>query len=447
MSRSLHPLTLVAFLAAAPALGACSLLAPSDEALMGPPLGSGAASTSSGSVGGGGGGGAGGQGAAGRCNKTTLIAESFDDGAIDARFAPEGDITESGGELVAFAPGAASYALMRTEHYYDLDDSEIRVRVTPDIDGTEEAFVSADYEASQDTWASLHLTEGMLRALRTELGARETLAEVAYDPEVHRVWRLRETGGTFFWETSADGDAFTVLAEAPIAQTFFVNRVTVGMGTWKNEGEGTATVRFDDLNGGTPSGVHCPIATLGDDFDNGVRDSIWARAEADGGKSSELGGALQLEPPAAPDSGYVYYLSASSYDMRVGAVAVETVAEPGATASTTMTLAVVAPDDVTDSVEVTLQVGELSCRLMEDGAESASTNLPFDAAAHRFWRLREEGGRIHCEVSADGAAWTSVGDAAPPFDVAAVDVLLGAATSIPERAPGTAAFDNLNRLP
>ncbi len=429
--------------AGAPALGACSLLAPSDDALMG----SAAAGGGSGSASSSGAGGAGGGGAAPPCNKTTLIGESFDDGTIDARFAPEGEITEASGALVVHAPAAATYAILRTEHYYDLSDSEVTVRVTPEIDGTEEAFVSADYEASESTWVSLHLREGQLRALRTELGERETLAEVAFDAEVHKVWRLRETAGTLFWETSVDGQGFAVLAQAPIAETFFVNRVTVGLGTWKDEGEGSATVTFDDLNGGAASGVHCPIATLGDDFDNGVRDSIWARAEAEGGKSSELGGALQLEPPPAPDFGYVYYLSASSYDMRGGAVSVETVAEPSASASTTMTLAVVGPADVTDAVEVALQVGELSCRLIEDGVEAWSTNVTFDAALHRYWRLREGQGRVHCEASADAVSWTPLGDTAPPFDPAAVDVLLGAANYFPERAPGTAAFDNLNRLP
>jgi hypothetical protein len=39
-------------------------------------------------------------------------------------------------------------------------------------------------------------------------------ASVPYDAVQHKVWQIREAGGTVFWEVSPDGAAFTTLFSA-----------------------------------------------------------------------------------------------------------------------------------------------------------------------------------------------------------------------------------------
>src|SRR5205814_10629587 len=49
------------------------------------------------------------------------------------------------------------------------------------------------------------------------------LADLPFDPAEHLYWRLHESAGKVFWETSADGQTFTTkaMAEAPFPVTAF----------------------------------------------------------------------------------------------------------------------------------------------------------------------------------------------------------------------------------
>ena len=49
--------------------------------------------------------------------------------------------------------------------------------------------------------------------IRTHLDKQvATLLSIAFDPSMHAYWRLRQQGGVTYWDTSADGTAFTALA-------------------------------------------------------------------------------------------------------------------------------------------------------------------------------------------------------------------------------------------
>jgi hypothetical protein len=54
---------------------------------------------------------------------------------------------------------------------------------------------------------------------------------VPYDPIAHRFWRIREQGGSVFFETSPDDAVYTTLYEVPTPSFVDVVRWGVGAGT------------------------------------------------------------------------------------------------------------------------------------------------------------------------------------------------------------------------
>ena len=88
----------------------------------------------------------------------------------------------------------------------------------------------------------------MLVAEKRVLGAQATVAApLAYDAVAMRFLRIREAAGTTYWEYSADGSAFTVMASAP--DPFPMGAVLMDLsGGADNPEAGTSTVIFDNVN-------------------------------------------------------------------------------------------------------------------------------------------------------------------------------------------------------
>jgi hypothetical protein len=68
---------------------------------------------------------------------------------------------------------------------------------------------------------------GYLYAGKVQGGIETMFANIPYSPTAHLWWRLRETGGTFYWETSADGQVWRVQAQAATSSLFAIGNVTV----------------------------------------------------------------------------------------------------------------------------------------------------------------------------------------------------------------------------
>lgn len=75
------------------------------------------------------------------------------------------------------------------------------------------------------------------------------------------------------------------------------------------------------------------------------------------------------------------------------------------------------------------------------------TGIPYDAVAHRFWRIREAAGTTYWETAPDGTTWTVRRTLADPIPSTALDVILNAGYYGTESAPGVALFDNVNTVP
>ncbi len=81
-----------------------------------------------------------------------------------------------------------------------------------------------------------------------------------------------------------------------------------------------------------------------------------------------------------------------------------------------------------------------------DGVLS-DTGTAYNATNMRWWRIREAGGNVYFETSANASTWTVRRTIAKPFDLSSVKVSLSAGTYQTTSSPGTAQFDNLNTPP
>ena len=104
-----------------------------------------------------------------------------------------------------------------------------------------------DWNRSLGFW----LENGQLLAY-TETGGNPTgVATLTYSPTQHLYWRVRESAGTIYWDTSADGTTWTNRAQTSISGlSFSPSSVSVYL-TTKEFSTGSAspgTGKFSNMN-------------------------------------------------------------------------------------------------------------------------------------------------------------------------------------------------------
>ncbi|NIS30080.1 MAG: hypothetical protein GWO04_09010, partial [Actinobacteria bacterium] len=189
-----------------------------------------------------------------------------------------------------------------------------------------------------------------------------------------------------------------------------------------------------------PDGCGGPT-TLLDDFDDGVRGSLWSPIQTGSASVAETDGQLTARPGTdVSGSGYV---STFAVDMRDAWVAVRVDAVAGVDAGITTRLAALRPtNDYYLAISVT--DGELTFLRSHPSEPPDATTLAFDAESHRWWRIRESGDVVHWETSPNGSAWdTHRSEPSPPW-INRAHLGIGALATRAGTSPGTARFDELN---
>lgn len=102
--------------------------------------------------------------------------------------------------------------------------------------------------------------------------------------------------------------------------------------------------------------------------------------------------------------------------------------------------------DADNRVGFYLFAGTLRFVTRVDG-EQDSPGVPFDAAKHRFWRIRESAASVYWDTSPDAIDWTPQHEVpTPPVKLDAGVLNIGAGTQSATNA-GEAAFDHFNVVP
>ena len=166
------------------------------------------------------------------------VADNFDDGVTGPQWtsyavAPAA-IAEVGGVVsITLAPNVtgnhyAGYLSM----LLDVRDhcESIELVAVPNSSGPVEIAFTVTTSTTMTT--GLVVGGGNLEAF-TRFGATYTaLSTVPFDPVAHQFVRIRESGGTTFWETSPDGASFTPQASGPTPFDFSAVDIEFDAGTY-----------------------------------------------------------------------------------------------------------------------------------------------------------------------------------------------------------------------
>lgn len=146
------------------------------------------------------------------------------------------------------------YTSIRSVSTYSLADSDVFVEL---ISAGDQSMVSIEAypldvyldAANRLIWSVLN---GTVAAISRVAAVNTTVFSATYDPAVHRWFRIRETAGTTYWETSADSLTWTVRHSRSTPITVTAVRIYFLFGTFSNEANSTE-MRIDNFNTAQPS--------------------------------------------------------------------------------------------------------------------------------------------------------------------------------------------------
>ncbi|MGQ5580916.1 LamG-like jellyroll fold domain-containing protein [Streptomyces sp. ECR3.8] len=179
-----------------------------------------------------------------------MLADDFDDDRISTTLWPAsyGGVTETGGRArVPVSPGA--FAAYQTARQWTLTGSHFSVKLAtpPAAGGSSEALASVmvnSVTAGTRAGFTYNPVAGTLRCVSDTAYWDASGVSLTYSAIDHAWLRIRETGGTLYWETSSDGFTWTV--RRSLATPAWVTADTVTVELLGNRTGGTGDyVEFD----------------------------------------------------------------------------------------------------------------------------------------------------------------------------------------------------------
>jgi hypothetical protein len=189
---------------------------------------------------------------AGQWCPASMLADNFNSGVFAPEwgnsYSPNGSTyTESSGSVTFGLPGSAVVeTALASAMAYDLSESAIitQIQTVPAVN-TCNAFLRASTTSNDFIMFTANLTS--LTCLHGAGGSQQQVCQVPFDPVAHKLWRLRGTGGTVYWETSPDGTTWTTQYSEPAA--IALDALGIGVGARENAVVGSAQVAvFDTFN-------------------------------------------------------------------------------------------------------------------------------------------------------------------------------------------------------
>ena len=182
----------------------------------------------------------------------SAIVDDFDDGVISGPWTPSNDpsVVESGG-LLQLTPGSEAEDVhgVQTEVGYSLLGCSIHAElVAPPRDG--EAVVALfQLRNGTDAFVRWAVNETTIVARMTDGASDLPSLPLALDPYAHRWLRIRESDGTVYFETSADGHTWATFMSGPTPSFADSARVSVRTHTVIDvQTPSTTVVQFDRVN-------------------------------------------------------------------------------------------------------------------------------------------------------------------------------------------------------
>ena len=185
-------------------------------------------------------------------------------------------------------------------------------------------------------------------------------------------------------------------------------------------------------------------STLRDDFNDGSRNtSLWNEY----GTVSESGGVLTITGTTGA-AAYGGYSSINQYDLTSSYVFSRLLDPGNQSIASWQASPVLLTLDASNTLSWYVNAGLIHAQKQVSGSYAdVKGDVSYDAAVHKWFRIRESGGTIYWDYSTNGKTWTNYTSLANPFAVTALYVDCNAGHYASEVSSTTAAFDNLNILP
>jgi hypothetical protein len=193
--------------------------------------------------------------------------------------------------------------------------------------------------------------------------------------------------------------------------------------------------------GGSAAATCNSVTRIFDDFEDGVRDPMWASSYAEGTTTvTEAGGdaVLTLQPNATGT--YCGLSTGKFYDLRGQRMTAEIAQTPNTGAE----MGLAAQYDVGVYLHLFVQDGMMGAA-QANPAFTALGMVPFDPVANRFIAIEEQDGMVLFESSPDNTSFTTFLQTPDPFDLALIRPQLYAGTFNAVGNPGVARFASFDQ--
>lgn len=374
-----------------------------------------------------------------------ILADNFNDDTVDAAKWPSsfGVFSETGGRAsVGCDTGFSAYA---SAALYTLEESVARCQMFPPAaaGAVSEAWAQMLVTSSTsgtDAVAEVNSATGNLAMLLRAGFIDSGPVLLPYDPVAHAWVRIRETGGTLSWDTSPDGITWTTrrTETAPA----WVSATDLQVQLLAHRDAGVANVaEFDNFN-------TAPFDALTDDFASPTVDTEkWPDNYNEAGPLPDQPDGRARVPCG---NGFAAYASAATYtlDESQASVQVFPPALGGATGAVFCQLIILSDTAGTQVVfEIDVSTNLLLMTVHVDFADEGGATLPYDPEAHAWLRVRESGGTLFWETSADSRTWTVRHSDTAPAWVADNKLQVQLLAFRDDGTPDYAEFDNFNITP
>jgi hypothetical protein len=185
-------------------------------------------------------------------SKLETLVENFSSGKIRAqKWDNWGDaqITVVEEKVVLTSVLGGGYYGLQSQNRYRLTESRVSTELVDagDTDIPSWEVYPIQVFADTDNTLQIAIASGNILCRKKVATVVSTVDTTAYDPDVHKWFRLSETGGEVFYEYSTDGENWLELhsESTPIDVSSVVFEVLIG--TWQAEGSTTSAI-IDNIN-------------------------------------------------------------------------------------------------------------------------------------------------------------------------------------------------------
>lgn len=182
------------------------------------------------------------------------LTDNFNDNSIDtAKWTSDGggQIVETGSSMQMTTAMGGNYVTLSSVNAFNLTGSYVASQL---VNAGDQALTSLEaypihLAVSSDTTnaVSIMITGNTIYARKKLASVSSTVGStIPYDSAVHKYFRIRESGGTTYWDYSTDNSSWSNIASAtnPITVTSILEQIITG--TWQAEAS-TTTVIYDNF--------------------------------------------------------------------------------------------------------------------------------------------------------------------------------------------------------